>query len=130
MLFSMYIMNKAGSLLYQKDFAEIPKMASNERIMLAGLFHGLCAFAGQLSPGADNSGIEMLETDTFQLQRLQTLTGTWRPAPTAATSRPPSRGPAAKQGVVRTVAPTVTTRPLVRLRELTDRPVPSPPVGE
>ena len=76
MLYSMYIMNKAGSLLFQKDFSAAMKpMKTNEKIMLSGLFHGLCAFAGQLSPTSDSSGIALMHADTFQLQRLTTLTG-------------------------------------------------------
>jgi hypothetical protein len=35
------------------------QLAANERIMLASTFHGLSAIAGQLSPGVDNSGIQV-----------------------------------------------------------------------
>lgn len=39
-LCSVMIMNKAGSLLFTKDFAKIPTLPANERIMLASTFHG------------------------------------------------------------------------------------------
>jgi hypothetical protein len=52
-----------------------PKLSSNEKIMLAGMFHSLYAIASQLSPVKHCSGIQQLETDTFKLHCLQTLTG-------------------------------------------------------
>eukprot|EP00035_Acanthoeca_spectabilis_P023058 m.447414 g.447414 ORF g.447414 m.447414 type:complete len:148 (+) comp19512_c0_seq1:179-622(+) len=74
-VFTVMVMNKAGSLLFVQDYAEIPKLPANERIMLASTFHGLSAIAGQLSPGTDNSGIQILESDTFKLQSFMSLTG-------------------------------------------------------
>lgn len=52
-----------------------PKLSTNEKIMLAGMFHSLYAIASQLSPIPQSSGIQQLETDTFRLHCLQTLTG-------------------------------------------------------
>jgi trafficking protein particle complex subunit 4 len=41
MIYSLYIINKAGGLIYQKDFAEgLNKLTSNEYLVLAGTFHG------------------------------------------------------------------------------------------
>jgi len=74
-VFTVMVMNKAGSLLFVQDYAEIPKLAANERIMLASTFHGLSAIAGQLSPGTDNSGIQLLESDTFKFHSFMSLTG-------------------------------------------------------
>lgn len=51
------------------------KLSSNEKIMLAGMFHSLYAIACQLSPVEHSSGVEHLETDTFKLHCLQTQTG-------------------------------------------------------
>lgn len=51
------------------------KLSSNEKIMLAGMFHSLYAIACQLSPVQHSSGVEHLETDTFKLHCLQTQTG-------------------------------------------------------
>src|SRR6266511_1682076 len=40
MIFSLYIINKAGGLIYQKDFNEgLAKLSSNEYLVLAGTFH-------------------------------------------------------------------------------------------
>ncbi|ESO01640.1 hypothetical protein HELRODRAFT_157204 [Helobdella robusta] len=52
-----------------------PKLSTNEKIMLAGMFHSLYAIASQLSPQLHSSGIQLLETDTFKLHAFQTLTG-------------------------------------------------------
>ena len=41
MIFSLYIINKAGGLVYQKDFTQqLEKLSSNEYLVLAGTFHG------------------------------------------------------------------------------------------
>ncbi|KAK7093756.1 trafficking protein particle complex subunit 4-like [Littorina saxatilis] len=52
-----------------------PKLTTNEKIMLASMFHSLFAIGCQLSPEPRSSGIEMLETDTFKLHCDQTMTG-------------------------------------------------------
>uniref|UniRef100_A0A8C0VDR6 Trafficking protein particle complex subunit n=1 Tax=Cyanistes caeruleus TaxID=156563 RepID=A0A8C0VDR6_CYACU len=52
------------------------RLSSNEKLMLASMFHSLFAIGSQLSPEVGSSGIEMLETDTFKLHCFQTLTGT------------------------------------------------------
>lgn len=41
MIYSLYIINKAGGLIYQRDFADsLNKLTSNEYLVLAGTFHG------------------------------------------------------------------------------------------
>ncbi|XP_016318503.1 trafficking protein particle complex subunit 4-like [Sinocyclocheilus anshuiensis] len=52
-----------------------PRLTSNEKLMLASMFHSLFAIGSQLSPEVGSSGIEMLETDMFKLHCCQTLTG-------------------------------------------------------
>ncbi|XP_033641122.1 trafficking protein particle complex subunit 4-like [Asterias rubens] len=52
-----------------------PKLSTNERIMLASMFHSLYAIGCQLSPEMKSSGIQVLETDSFKLHCLQTHTG-------------------------------------------------------
>ncbi|KAI8074726.1 Sybindin-like protein [Gongronella butleri] len=76
MIYSFYIINKAGGLVYQKDFTEhLVKLSSNDYLVLAGTFHGVHAITSKISPLAGSSGIEMLEADTFKLYCFQTLTG-------------------------------------------------------
>ncbi|KAF9117181.1 hypothetical protein BGX27_000030 [Mortierella sp. AM989] len=77
MIFSIYIINKAGGLVYNKDYSEgLAKLTSNEYLVLAGTFHGVHAITSKISPVPGSSGIEMLETDTFRIHCFQTLTGT------------------------------------------------------
>ncbi|XP_013775182.1 trafficking protein particle complex subunit 4-like [Limulus polyphemus] len=52
-----------------------PKLNTNEKIVLASMFHSLFAIASQLSPEHKSSGIEVLEADTFKLFCFQTVTG-------------------------------------------------------
>ncbi|XP_036592447.1 trafficking protein particle complex subunit 4-like [Trichosurus vulpecula] len=51
-----------------------PPLTSNEKLMLASMFHLLFAISSQLSSKLGRSGIEMLETDTFKFHVFQTLT--------------------------------------------------------
>ncbi|KAK9720807.1 hypothetical protein K7432_003871 [Basidiobolus ranarum] len=76
MIFSLYVINKAGGLIYQRDFIEgLNRLTSNEYLVLAGTFHGVHAITSKISPTSTSSGIEIFETETFKLQCFQTLTG-------------------------------------------------------
>lgn len=101
MIYSLYIINKAGGLVYQRDFAEqLEKLSSNDYLVLAGTFHGyeldtiyarnrdsplnqlfhsVHAITSKISPVPSSSGIEVLEAETFKLVCTQTLTGTVQP---------------------------------------------------
>ncbi|KAG9291725.1 hypothetical protein G9A89_012010 [Geosiphon pyriformis] len=79
MIFSLYIINKAGGLIYQKDFSEgLAKLTDNEYLVLAATFHSVHAITSKISPirNATSSGLEVLDADTFKLYCYQTLTGT------------------------------------------------------
>ena len=55
---SLYIINKAGGLIYQKDYAEgVSKLTSNEYLVLAGTFHGIHALASKISPVPGSQGV-------------------------------------------------------------------------
>lgn len=96
-VYALIIINKAGGLIYQKDFAEgLNKLSVNDYLVLAGTFHGVHAITTRLYPLSHDttpsgqraslsssvdrpdppSGIEVLETENFRLQCFQTLTGT------------------------------------------------------
>ncbi|KAI0244499.1 hypothetical protein L0F63_000856 [Massospora cicadina] len=77
MFFSLYIINKAGGLVYHKDFStSLANLSSNEYLVLAGTFHGVHAITSKISPVPGESGLEVLETSKFKLRCFQTLTGT------------------------------------------------------
>ncbi|CAO3639852.1 unnamed protein product [Cunninghamella echinulata] len=69
MIYSLYIVNKAGGLVYQKD---LQRILQNYQVMIT-LVH---AITSKISPIYNSSGIEMLEADNFKLYCFQTLTGT------------------------------------------------------
>ncbi|KAG4417499.1 hypothetical protein IFR04_009382 [Cadophora malorum] len=97
-VYALIIINKAGGLIYQRDFAEgLNKLNINDYLVLAGTFHGVHAITTRLyplshtsttssaNPASSNppttrpdapSGIEVLETENFRLQCFSTLTGT------------------------------------------------------
>lgn len=90
-VFALIIINKAGGLIYQRDFVQdgLNKLSSNDYLILAGTFHGVHAITSRLNPIHTSSkrsstqerpdppsGIEVLETEHFRLQCFQTLTGT------------------------------------------------------
>ncbi|KAF0363397.1 Sybindin-like protein [Gigaspora margarita] len=79
MIYSLYIISKAGGLMYQKDFNEgLAHLTANEYLVFAGTFHGVHAITSKISPvrNSTSSGLEVLEADSFKLYCFQTLTGT------------------------------------------------------
>ena len=47
---SLFIINKAGGLVYQREFTKNTKRSANDNLRLAGTFHG-CAHAPRLCAG-------------------------------------------------------------------------------
>ncbi|EGV61620.1 hypothetical protein PSN45_000298 [Yamadazyma tenuis] len=98
-VYSLYILNKAGGLIYQSDNDRHPgvnKLTANDYLVLAGTLHGVHAItsrfttsmihshdpnttnipASRLSgPNTNKSGLQSIETDHFNLYVFQTLTG-------------------------------------------------------
>ncbi|KAJ3043136.1 hypothetical protein HDV00_005752 [Rhizophlyctis rosea] len=75
-LHQVLIINKAGGLIFHKDYTEgLGKLTTNEYLVLAGTFHGVHALTARISPVPASSGMEMLEADTFKIYCFQTLTG-------------------------------------------------------
>ncbi|KAJ1923375.1 hypothetical protein IWQ60_003846 [Tieghemiomyces parasiticus] len=76
MILSLYIINKAGGLVYQRDFNEsLNRLSSNDYLILAGTFHSIHAITTRISPVGNSEGIELLEADGFKLHCFQTVTG-------------------------------------------------------
>ena len=75
-LLSLYINNKAGGLIYHRDFAaHAAKLDVNDHLRLASTFNGLALIMKQLSPVRGSSQMLDLECDGFVLQSFDTLTG-------------------------------------------------------
>lgn len=99
-VYAVLVLNKAGGLIYQKDFNPgLQKLSSNDYLILAGTFHGYAhlkyhsisprlhadilfdsvhAITSKISPTneTNSSGLEVLESDNFVMRCFQTLTGT------------------------------------------------------
>ena len=75
---SVWIINKSGGLVFQRNYADIPAIDTNETLRLASIWHSLHAISVELSPVEGCTGIELLETEYFDLHCMQTLTGTRR----------------------------------------------------
>lgn len=101
-IYSIYILNKAGGLIYQNDVNPgLSKLSANDYLVLAGTLHGVHAIATRLRPSeaglsGDDSlsinstivstgkaqlpnsnrlGLQSIDTDFFSLYVFQTLTG-------------------------------------------------------
>jgi len=81
-VYSLIIINKAGGLVYQRDFHEgLNKLSVNDYLVLAGTFHGVHAITKSLTPSSldlppsQRTGLEVLESALFRLTCFQTYTG-------------------------------------------------------
>ncbi|KAJ5874923.1 uncharacterized protein N7529_003353 [Penicillium soppii] len=55
-VFSLIIINKAGGLIYQREFqAGLRKLSTNDYLVLAGTFHGVHAITRSITPRIPNS---------------------------------------------------------------------------
>jgi trafficking protein particle complex subunit 4 len=75
MITGVFIINKAGGLIFHSEYGKLTGLSSNDYLIFASTFHGINAIATQISPERYSQGIEVLETDAFKLQCLQSLTG-------------------------------------------------------
>ncbi|XP_019223540.1 PREDICTED: uncharacterized protein LOC109205292 isoform X2 [Nicotiana attenuata] len=77
-IYSLYIINKSGGLIFYKDYGSAGRMDTNDTLRLASLWHSMHAISQQLSPIPGCSGIELLQADTFDLNCFQSLTGNFQ----------------------------------------------------
>ncbi|KAI6127738.1 TRAPP complex subunit Trs23 [Pisolithus croceorrhizus] len=76
-VFGLWVINKAGGLVYQRNFTDgLAQLTSNEYLVLAGTLHGIHAITSRLSPAGPSSGAQVIEGESFKLTILLTLTGT------------------------------------------------------
>lgn len=82
-VYSLIIINKAGGLVFQRDFnTALNKLSINDYLVLAGTFHGVHAITKSLTPSSlglsssQRTGLEVLETSIFRLTCFQTFSGT------------------------------------------------------
>ncbi|MCQ2820633.1 MAG: hypothetical protein MJ252_25485 [archaeon] len=83
MIYYLLIVNKNGSLIFEKKLNENLKLSSNETINSASIFYSLHAISSKLTPPCleksselklENNGIELIETNSIKVICFQTLT--------------------------------------------------------
>ena len=66
--FALWIINKAGGLIYSRTYADgLATLSSNDNLILASTFHSIHAIASRISPVPRSSGIHSIEADTFKM---------------------------------------------------------------
>ncbi|KAI0026470.1 transport protein particle complex subunit [Vararia minispora EC-137] len=77
-IFGLWIINKAGGLVYQRNFTDgLAQLSANEYLVLAGTLHGIHAITARLSPTSGaSSGAQVIEAETFKMTVHLTATGT------------------------------------------------------
>ena len=83
MYYYLIIVNKNGSLIYNRGFTSNLKLSENEAINIASIFYSMHAISTQLTPPGhektselklENGGIEVIEANSMKLICFQTLT--------------------------------------------------------
>ena len=83
MFYYLLIVNKNGSLIYDRSFSSTLKLSSNEVINIASIFYSMHAISSKLTPPGyektselklENDGIEVMEANSMRLVCYQTLT--------------------------------------------------------
>jgi|TARA_B110000459_G_scaffold86714_1_gene97042 hypothetical protein len=77
-VFSVWIVNKSGGLIFYKNYSSDKNTLDiNDTLRLASVWHSLHAISrtNSVSPVKKSSGIELLETSTFDLHCFETKTG-------------------------------------------------------
>ena len=83
MFYYLLIVNKNGSLIYDRSFSSTLKLSSNEVINIASIFYSMHAISSKLTPPGyeksselklENDGIEIMEANSMRLICYQTLT--------------------------------------------------------
>ena len=83
MFYYLLIVNKNGSLIYDRGFSSAVKLTSNEVINIASIFYSMHAISSKLTPPGyektselklENGGIEIMEASSMRLVCFQTLT--------------------------------------------------------
>lgn len=77
MIHALYIINRAGQLIYNTYFVKKPSnLNSDDYLKLGAIFHGMYTISSSLSPvSKQGDGISCIECENMKLQCIQTPTG-------------------------------------------------------
>lgn len=75
-IYSLFIINKAGSLIYHREFQGSPnkRLTVNEMLVIASSFQSILAISAQLVP--HSSSLRAVEGNSFRLRCFETPTCT------------------------------------------------------
>lgn len=73
-LHTLFIVNRAGGLIYSRELSPGGKLSGNEYLVLASTFHSLHAISKQLAP-VPSGGITSVDAPAFSLHCLESPTG-------------------------------------------------------
>jgi trafficking protein particle complex subunit 4 len=94
-VFGLWIINKAGGLVFQRNINGqvlphqgcrielkscqstdgLAQLSQNEYLVMAGTLHGIHAITSRLSPVGNSSGAQVIEGESFKMTIFLTLTG-------------------------------------------------------
>lgn len=66
---------QAAPLIRYRFLEGLPRLTSNEYLVLAGTLHGIHAITSRLSPTGPSSGAQVIEGETFKMTIMLTATG-------------------------------------------------------
>ncbi|OJJ04367.1 hypothetical protein ASPVEDRAFT_172514 [Aspergillus versicolor CBS 583.65] len=90
-VYSLIIINKAGGLIYQREFHPgLLKLSTNDYLVLAGTFHGVHAITRSITPKIPNPSAT--PTPTSNSQQTSTPSNPSTPTPGAGTTPNSSSG--------------------------------------
>ncbi|OJJ58032.1 hypothetical protein ASPSYDRAFT_203891 [Aspergillus sydowii CBS 593.65] len=90
-VYSLIIINKAGGLIYQREFHPgLHKLSTNDYLVLAGTFHGVHAITRSITPKIPNPSAT--PTPTSNSQQTSTPSNPSTPTPGAGTTPSSSSG--------------------------------------
>ncbi|BCS30071.1 uncharacterized protein APUU_80374S [Aspergillus puulaauensis] len=90
-VYSLIIINKAGGLIYQREFHPgLHKLSTNDYLVLAGTFHGVHAITRSITPKIPNPSAT--PTPTSNSQQTSTPSNPSTPTPGAGTTPNSSSG--------------------------------------
>lgn len=77
MIFAVLVLNKAGQLIYQKNWTSFGlPLTLDDFLQMAGVFHAMYLLSAAVSPTKESTGFSLIESDKMVIRCLQVHTGT------------------------------------------------------
>lgn len=77
MIYSLYVINKSGGVIFQKDFIDAVALEDpNDYMRVGSMFHTFNVFAYEMAPVKNSGFMNTFETEYAMIRCYQTKTGT------------------------------------------------------